>query len=230
MLSEPQIARYARQLLVRGISGKGQERLLASRALLVGAGPVAESCAAYLAAAGVGRIEWVSSELVRFDEPLFLLEAKDAAAPRQDAARRAVKRLNSEVTFGAGEGDPVSTVVVEIAPSGSVEKGSRIRVSAKDGRAAIARGSCAGCLSWGADPLADKAPQVNPSDMWLRPEDVPHLALNFAASAAAGSLAATEAIAFLLGEGGLEGHALWLDLLTGMPRREKLPGCAECSP
>ncbi len=61
VLSEEQIQRYSRHILLPGVGGVGQERLLASSVLL--AFSAAEENAAlvaltYLAAAGVGRIGW----------------------------------------------------------------------------------------------------------------------------------------------------------------------------
>ncbi len=57
-LSEREVARYARQLLLPGMGEAGQERLRASSVRVVGAGPVAGPALLYLAAAGVGTL-WV---------------------------------------------------------------------------------------------------------------------------------------------------------------------------
>ncbi len=56
MLSDPQIDRYSRQILIAEIGGRGQERLLASRVAIVGDDPVVQFVGAYLAAAGIGRL------------------------------------------------------------------------------------------------------------------------------------------------------------------------------
>ncbi len=53
MLTEGQIQRYARQLLLPEIGGAGQERLLAARVAVRAAGASGEALAIYLAAAGV---------------------------------------------------------------------------------------------------------------------------------------------------------------------------------
>ncbi|MHB8419288.1 MAG: hypothetical protein ACYDCL_14520 [Myxococcales bacterium] len=52
-MTEAQIQRYARQLLLPEIGGSGQERLLASRVTVRAKGPAAEALSLYLAAAGV---------------------------------------------------------------------------------------------------------------------------------------------------------------------------------
>ena len=51
-LREEQVYRYSRQILLPEVGGAGQERLLAARFRLVGAGGAQEVAAAYLAAAG----------------------------------------------------------------------------------------------------------------------------------------------------------------------------------
>jgi molybdopterin/thiamine biosynthesis adenylyltransferase len=55
-LSDEQIERYSRQILLKELGGVGQERILAGGVLVSGAGAVPPLAALYLAAAGVGRL------------------------------------------------------------------------------------------------------------------------------------------------------------------------------
>ncbi len=55
-LSENQIDRYARQIILRQIGGTGQQRLLESTIFLLGAGGLGSPAAYYLAAAGIGHL------------------------------------------------------------------------------------------------------------------------------------------------------------------------------
>jgi adenylyltransferase/sulfurtransferase len=55
-LSDAQIERYSRQIILPGIGGRGQEKLLASKVGIVGDGIVARTASLYLAGAGVGTI------------------------------------------------------------------------------------------------------------------------------------------------------------------------------
>ena len=60
-LTDAQIDRYSRQIIVPRIGGRGQERLLASRMMLAGDARDLEAPLAYLAGGGVGRIYVKSS-------------------------------------------------------------------------------------------------------------------------------------------------------------------------
>ncbi|MHC4721182.1 MAG: ThiF family adenylyltransferase, partial [Planctomycetota bacterium] len=55
-LSEEQIERYSRHIILKHIGGGGQEKLLSSKVLIVGAGGLGAPAGLYLAAAGIGTI------------------------------------------------------------------------------------------------------------------------------------------------------------------------------
>jgi len=63
-LSEEQFQRYARHLILDEVGEEGQEKLLASRVLVVGAGGLGSPMLLYLAAAGVGTIGIIDNDRV----------------------------------------------------------------------------------------------------------------------------------------------------------------------
>src|ERR1043165_183445 len=63
-LSDEQLERYARHIVLREVGGAGQARLLQARVLVVGAGGLGSPLILYLAAAGVGNIGIVDFDTV----------------------------------------------------------------------------------------------------------------------------------------------------------------------
>ena len=63
-MTDDQLLRYSRHILLDEIGIEGQERLLAAHALIVGAGGLGSPVALYLASAGVGRITLVDDDHV----------------------------------------------------------------------------------------------------------------------------------------------------------------------
>ena len=63
-LSPDQTERYKRHLFLEEVGVEGQEKLLASRVLLIGAGGLGSPAALYLAAAGVGALGMVDFDAV----------------------------------------------------------------------------------------------------------------------------------------------------------------------
>ena len=63
-LNDAQLLRYSRHILLNELGIEGQEQLLASHALIIGAGGLGSPVALYLGSAGVGRITVVDHDVV----------------------------------------------------------------------------------------------------------------------------------------------------------------------
>jgi adenylyltransferase/sulfurtransferase len=99
-LSEREIERYARQLVLPEWSGALQERLSRATAVVIGAGALGSPAAAYLAAAGVGRLGVVDGDWVEISnlQRQFLHFTPDLDAQKSESAAQKLGLLNTEIT------------------------------------------------------------------------------------------------------------------------------------
>jgi len=100
-LSDQQLDRYARHIVLRDIGGAGQSKLLSSHVLLIGAGGIGCPAIQYLAAAGVGTISVIDDDVVSLSnlQRQILYAESDIGTAKVDVAGAAVARLNPDVTF-----------------------------------------------------------------------------------------------------------------------------------
>lgn len=97
--SEEQIRRYSRQMILPEVGGAGQRRLLGSRVLVVGAGGLGSPAALYLAAAGVGTLGLVDSDVVELSnlQRQILHDVKDLDRPKVSSGQARLEGLNPDV-------------------------------------------------------------------------------------------------------------------------------------
>ena len=97
--SDAQIERYARHIVLREIGGAGQQKLLASRVLVVGAGGLGSPLILYLAAAGVGAIGVVDDDRVSLSnlQRQIIHPTARVGQPKTESAQEAVAALNPDV-------------------------------------------------------------------------------------------------------------------------------------
>ena len=97
--TEEQIRRYSRQIVLPGVGGKGQKRLLEAKILLVGAGGLGSPAAIYLSAAGVGRLGICDSDTVDLSnlQRQILHHTHDLGKPKVVSAAEAIAEINPDV-------------------------------------------------------------------------------------------------------------------------------------
>jgi molybdopterin-synthase adenylyltransferase len=98
-LTEPQIRRYARHIVLAEIGGVGQSRLIAARVLVIGAGGLGAPLLQYLAAAGIGTLGVIDNDTVDLSnlQRQIIHRTTDIGASKVDSARRALGDINPEV-------------------------------------------------------------------------------------------------------------------------------------
>lgn len=98
-LTEEQIERYSRQIILPEIGGVGQRKLLETRVLVIGCGGLGSPCAFYLAGAGVGKIGLVDSDAVELNnlQRQILHFTHNLGQPKVDSAKEKLQALNPDI-------------------------------------------------------------------------------------------------------------------------------------
>ena len=98
-LTDAQLDRYARHIVLREIGGAGQQALLSAHVALIGAGGIGSPALQYLAAAGVGTITIVDDDHVALSnlQRQTLYRTSDIGMAKADGAARFAEALNPSV-------------------------------------------------------------------------------------------------------------------------------------
>ncbi len=102
-MDDQHLLRYARHILLDELGIEGQERLLSSRALIVGAGGLGSPAAYYLASAGVGHITLADDDEVELSnlQRQILHTTARLGWPKAESGRQALLDLNPDVQVSA---------------------------------------------------------------------------------------------------------------------------------
>ena len=249
-LSDAQIDRYARHLVLPEIGEDGQAKLMGSSVLVVGAGGLGSPLLMYLASAGVGRLGIVDDDRVDLSnlQRQVIHDSEAVGEPKVESARRHIARLNPEIEVAAHatrlSRDNVRDLVgrYDLVADGSDNFATRYLVhdacffaGTTLVTAAIMRFD--GQLATFKAHLGDAHPCYRcvfgpqPPDPKQSCADVGVLAM---LPGTLGSLQATEVVKELLGIGeSLSGRLLLYDALSATFRRiavKKDPACDLCGP
>ncbi|MCD8004942.1 MAG: HesA/MoeB/ThiF family protein [Oscillospiraceae bacterium] len=245
-LTEEQARRYARQLPLPGVGERGQERLLAAKVLVIGAGGLGSSALLYLAAAGVGTLGVAEGDRVSLSnlQRQILYGSEDVGEEKLPRARRAAEGRNPDVRVQAHPGWVTADNIRQIIAPYDIVLDCTDRFEAKflindacvlsakpyvhagavgfQGQVTTyvpGQGPCLRCLLGEAPP----------------PEDAPTCAqagILGAVTGVIGSLQALEAVKYLLGMGELlTGRVLCFDGLGTQARAVRFsadPDCPVC--
>lgn len=95
-MNDADFMRYSRQILLEDIAVDGQQRLLASRVLIVGLGGLGSPAALYLAGAGIGTLVLADDDSVHISnlQRQILFTEDDLNQPKAERSRRRLAQLN----------------------------------------------------------------------------------------------------------------------------------------
>lgn len=98
-LSDAELERYARHIVLQDVGGAGQMKLRAATVAVVGAGGIGSPAIQYLAAAGVGRLILIDDDAVDLSnlQRQTIFATDDVGQPKVAAAAAAATRINPNV-------------------------------------------------------------------------------------------------------------------------------------
>ncbi len=104
-LSNEEILRYSRHLIMPEVGMEGQQKLQAARVLCIGTGGLGSPLALYLAAAGVGTLGLVDFDVVDFTnlQRQVIHFTSDVGKPKLESARQKIAAINPFVNVKAFE-------------------------------------------------------------------------------------------------------------------------------
>ena len=102
-LTDAELDRYARHIVLRDVGGPGQMKIRAARVLVIGAGGIGSPAIQYLAAAGVGHLTIVDDDMVALSnlQRQVLFATSDIGRPKAEVAADRVRALNPHVSVTA---------------------------------------------------------------------------------------------------------------------------------
>jgi molybdopterin/thiamine biosynthesis adenylyltransferase len=97
--TDAQLERYSRHIILKELGVKGQQKLLAGKVLIIGAGGLGAPAAMYLAAAGVGTIGIADADIVDLSnlQRQIIHSTTDVGKAKTLSAQESINAMNSDV-------------------------------------------------------------------------------------------------------------------------------------
>lgn len=121
-MTDDQLLRYSRHILLDEVGVEGQQKLLAAHALVIGAGGLGSPVALYLGTAGVGRITLVDHDAVDVTnlQRQIAHTLERVGRPKAESAREAIAAINPDVMVRALVMKADSQALDELVPGADV--------------------------------------------------------------------------------------------------------------
>ena len=118
-MNDEQLLRYSRHLLLDEIDVAGQEKLLHSHVLVIGAGGLGSAAAPYLASAGVGHITLMDHDEVELTNLQRQIMHTESSIGKSKVAsgKEFLQRLNSSIQIETIQAKATASLLDEILPS-----------------------------------------------------------------------------------------------------------------
>ena len=99
-LTNEQLERYARHIILKDVGVRGQKKLLEAKVLIIGAGGLGAPAAMYLAAAGVGTIGIADADEVDLSnlQRQIIHTTADIGKPKVESAKETMLAINPDIT------------------------------------------------------------------------------------------------------------------------------------
>ncbi len=241
MLSQVELDRYDRQLIIRGIGEPGQQKLKNAKVVIAGAGGLGVPAGLYLAAAGVGTIRIIDSDKVDISHlnRQVLHWTKDVGRSKIDSLCEKLAQLNDQIQIDAVN-EPLTEVNVIRLTSGfdvildgtdNLETRLLLNLASIENNIPFVHGAVFGFEGRITTIIPGRTPCLG--CLYRGPLTQQKYPIIGVAQAVIGSLQATEAIKYILGMGHLLTNQLLayngLKMRFGTLAIKRDPNCPVCA-
>lgn len=245
-LTNDQVKRYSRHLIMPEVGVEGQEKLVNSSVLCIGAGGLGSPLALYLAAAGVGHLGILDFDVVDFSnlQRQIIHSEETIGEVKVESAKKALLKLNSDIkvtTYNEMLTSENAMDIIkhyDIVVDGTDNFATRYLVN--DSCVLLGKPNVYGSIFRFEGQVSVFDAERGPCYRCLYPEPPPPGLVPSCAEGGVlgilpgiiGTLQAAEAVKLIIGQGSpLIGRLLFLDVLEMQPREMKLrkdPDCPIC--